>query len=68
MLSSGEWRKEVYIEVCRAMVASETMCLTEKGTDEIQESDFFCEMDDNEEVIPFAGVEFKRSADTSTRG
>ncbi len=57
-----------YIEVCRAMVASEAMCFMEKGAGEIQESDFFCEMDDNGEVIPFAGVEFKRTADTLAKG
>ncbi len=51
--------KARYIEVCKAMVTNGTMCFVGKEMDEVQEADFFCELDEDGEAIPLIGVEFK---------
>ncbi len=65
-----EWgmKKDRYVEVCRAMVVSSTMCYQGREGDDLSDEDFFCELAGDGSIIPFTGVMFKRPADASADG
>ncbi len=60
--------KNHYVEVCRAMVAIGTMCYEGREGDDLRDEDFFYKFVEDGSIVPFAGVTFKRAADTSAEG